>query len=385
MKFSIAAPYRSSYYNDYALVLHKHDMLRAYILGTRRGSNGIPPEKLCLNPTIGLVRTLAGKFLSTYRGESVRFATYPWFDRWACKKIVAQDHIISSYGFTNACFKSVRANGGKNFLEAGNSHPQQFWDIMEEEHRRWGCKLPPVYPPYHRRALRMMEDVDFILSSSRYVSDSFLRRGFSADQIIYNPFACDLSRFYPAKTPRPKNRPLTIIHTGMLGLRKGTPYLLEAFRLVRQRQPSARLIMVKQIHDSIKPLMSRYADLPIEWTDGGDHDVLSELLRQADLFAMPTLEEGFARTLAEALASGLPLVTTAHSGVNDFIIEGQNGITVPLRNAPATAEAILKLGDMIMAGNEPPDALIDPHALSFEAFERRFLDGIAKLEQAKRL
>ncbi len=378
-KFSVATPLRSSYYNDYALVLRKNGLLRSYILGTRRGIPEIPAEQTIRNPAVGLIRTAAARLLSTYTSECVRFATYPWFDKWATRKITPPDHIISSYGMANACFQATRSAGGKTFLEAGNSHPQQFWDIMIQEHARWGCALPPVYPPYHQRALRMMEDVDFILSPSSYVSDSFLRRGFSREQIIYNPFACDLTRFYPAKNPRPKNRPLTVIHTGMLGLRKGTAYLLEAFRLVKQRHPSARLILVKQIHDSIKPVLTRYKDLPIAWSPGGNHDVLSELLRQADLFVMPTLEEGFARTLAEALACGLPVITTAHSGVNDFIVPGKNGEIVPLRDANAVTAAILKWGDKIMASEQPPGLLIDPHQLSFGAFERRFLDGVSKL------
>lgn len=384
-KFSVAIPLRISFYNDYAAVLRKNGLLRNYILGARRGIPEVPAEQTILNPAIGLVRAAAARWLSTYRGECVRFATYPWFDRWASKKISPPDHIISSYGMANECFKSTRAAGGKTFLDAGNSHPQQFWDIMTEEHARWGCALPPVYPPYHERALRMMEDVDFVLSSSRYVSDSFLRRGFSPEQIIYNPYACDLTRFYPATIPRPKNRPLTIIHTGMLGLRKGTPYLLEAFRTVKQRHPSARLILVKQIHDSIKPVLVRYRDLPIEWSPGGNHDVLSELLRQADLFVMPTLEEGFARAVSEALACGLPVITTAHSGVNDFIVPGKNGEIVPLRDAGAVAEAIFKWGDKIMAGTPPPVSLIDPQQLSFDAFERRFLNGVSRVAAANRL
>jgi len=384
-KFSVAAPYRTSYYNDYAVVLCRNGMLRNYILGTRRGCAGVPRELTKLNPEVGLVRTLAGKFLSTYRGECVRFATYPWFDRWALKKITTSDHIISSYGFANECFKATRAAGGKTFLEAGNSHPQQFGEIMAEEHVRWSCALPPIYPPYQQRALRMMDDVDFVLSPSRYVSDSFLRRGFLPEQIIYNPFACDLTRFYPAQNPRPKNRPLTIIHTGMLGLRKGTPYLLEAFRIVKKRHPSARLILVRQIHDSIKPVLARYQDLPIEWSPGGNHQALSALLREADLFVMPTLEEGFARVLSEALACGLPVITTAHSGVNDFIVPETNGEIVPLRDANAVAEAIFKWGDKIMANEQPPVSLIDPQQLSFDAFEHRFLDGVSRLAAENRL
>jgi glycosyltransferase involved in cell wall biosynthesis len=384
-KFSVVTPLRSSYYNDYAIVLRKNSLLRSYILGTRRGIPEIPAEQAILNPVIGLVRTAAARLLSTYRGECVRFATYPWFDKWATSKITPPDHIISSYGMANACFHAARIAGGKTFLEAGNSHPQQFWDIMVEEHARWSCPLPPVYPSYHQRALRMMEDVDFILSPSNYVSDSFLRRGFSRDQIIYNPFACDLARFYPAKNLRPKNRPLTIIHTGMLGLRKGTPYLLEAFRMVKQRHPSARLILVEQIHDSVKPVLARYKDLPIEWSQGGNHDMLAKLLRQTDLFVMPTLEEGFARVLSEALACGLPVITTAHSGINDFIVPDKNGEIVPLRDANAVAAAILKWGDKIMTSEEPTVSLIDFQHLSFEAFERRFLGGIARLEAANQI
>jgi glycosyltransferase involved in cell wall biosynthesis len=384
-KFSVAAPYRTSYYNDYAVVLCRNGMLRNYILGTRRGCAGVPRELTKLNPTVGLVRTLAGKFLSTYRGECVRFATYPWFDRWALKKITTSDHIISSYGFANECFKATRAAGGKTFLDAGNSHPQQFWDIMTEEHARWNCPLPPVYPPYHQRALRMMEDVDFILSPSRYVSESFLRRGFSPEQIILNPYASDFSRFHPPENPRPKDRPLTIIHTGMLGLRKGTPYLLEAFRMVKKRHSSARLILVRQIHDSIKPVLARYQDLPIEWSPGGNHNVLSELLRQADLFVMPTLEDGFGLVLSEALACGLPVITTAHTGVTDHVVSGKNGEIVPLRDAGAVAEAIFKWGDKIMANEQPPFSLIDTQQFSFAAFEHRFLDGVSRLAAENRL
>jgi glycosyltransferase involved in cell wall biosynthesis len=378
-KFSIVVPYRYSVTSDYAIVLQKSSLLRSYILGARRGIPEVPVEQTILNLPIGLVRTAAAQLLSTYRGECVRFATYPWFDRWALRKINASDHVISSYAMANECFRKARASGGKTFLEAGNSHPQQFWEIMTEEHARWGCSLPPVYPPYHERALRMMEDVDFVLSPSRYVSDSFLRRGFTAEQIIYNPFACNLDCFLPAAKARPKDRPLTLIHTGMLGLRKGTLYLLEAFRQVRKTHPSARLILISQIHDSMKSILSRYHDLPIQWSGSLPPRQLAELLQRADLFVMPTLEEGLARAMSEALACGLPVITTAHSGINDFIVPDKNGEIVPLRDANAVAAAVLKWGDKIMASKQPPASLINSQQFSFDAFERRFLDGILKL------
>ena len=85
-KFSVAIPLRISFYNDYAAVLRKNGLLRNYILGARRGIPEVPAEQTILNPAIGLVRAAAARWLSTYRGECVRFATYPWFDRWGVKK-----------------------------------------------------------------------------------------------------------------------------------------------------------------------------------------------------------------------------------------------------------------------------------------------------------
>ena len=64
-KISVATPLRSSYYNDYAVVLHKNGLLRSYILGTRRGIPEVPAGETILNPAIGLVRTAAAQWLST--------------------------------------------------------------------------------------------------------------------------------------------------------------------------------------------------------------------------------------------------------------------------------------------------------------------------------
>ena len=65
------------------------------------------------------------------RRESFRFRMHPWFDAWVKKQLQPGDHVISSYGYANECFKFARAHGGKTFLDAGNSHPENFWDDFE--------------------------------------------------------------------------------------------------------------------------------------------------------------------------------------------------------------------------------------------------------------
>jgi glycosyltransferase involved in cell wall biosynthesis len=302
----------------------------------------------------------------------------PWFDRWVRRQLRPGDHLISSYGYANASFDFVRRHGGKTFVDAGNSHIENFWQILAEEHRVWKCAYPPVTRFWYERTLEMLAEADYILSPSSYVTRSFLDRGFKAAQILRNVYPVDLSVFKPATASRPANRTLTIINTGMLSLRKGTPYLLESFRLVRRQEPSARLLLTSSVREDIKPVLEKYSDLPIDWAPPLPHAELAERLRSADIFVLPSLEEGLARTALEAMASGLYVVLSPHSGANDFVVPGVNGEIVPIRDPAATAEAILKCWERIQAGERVnTNGFAD--CFSFEHFAREFLSQIRGL------
>jgi glycosyltransferase involved in cell wall biosynthesis len=225
----------------------------------------------------------------------------------------------------------------------------------------------------------MMPQVDYVLSPSSYVTRSFLEHGFKREQILRNVYPVNLDCFRPATEPRPKNRPLTIICTGAPSLRKGTPYLLEAFRLIRRSQPTARLLLISPPHPSLAYALEKFRDLPIEWGPNVPHPQLAERLRGADVFALPSLEDGFALTVTEALACGLPAVLTPNTGASDLIQPGVNGEIVPIRDAAALAAAILKLADKILGGRESPSRMIDPASLSFECFEEAFLAQLVRL------
>jgi len=249
---------------------------------------------------------------------------------------------------------------------------------MSEEHRRWNCPTPPVAPHWYERSRAMLKEVDYVLSPSNYVTQSFLARGFKPEQIIRNIYPVNLDLFRPRTEPRPKDRPLTIINTGSLSLRKGTPYLLEAFRLVLKKHPTARLRLVRLISDNIRPILPRYADFPIDWLPPLNHQELAEQLRQADLFVLPSLEEGLVRTACEAMASGLPVILTPNTGANDFVQPGINGEIVPIRDAAATAEAILKWADLVLDDTSPSlNRLFNPEQFSFTFFQREFLTALA--------
>jgi alpha-maltose-1-phosphate synthase len=373
--FVVATPGRSVCDNN-ARALEQIGRLRFIALGTRRGTAGIPAPHTRLNPWIGLSGYAAAKILSPFAAESFRFRLLPWFDEWVLKQLHPGDHIISSYGYVNKCFKFTKKNGGRTFVDAGNSHPENFWQNINEEHKRWKCPHPAVSPHWHRRSIEMLEDADYVLSPSSFVTRSFLERGFPADRILANVYPVDLTCFRPAEGERPKNRPLTIISTGSLSLRKGSPYLLEAFRIVRKSIPDARFLLTEIIEDSVKHVVAGYADLDIDWSPSLPHPQLAERLRNADLFVLPSLEEGLARTTIEAMACGLRAIVTPNTGTGDWITPGKNGEIVPIRDAGAIAEAILRWADRARSSEPRQTMLPNPEIFSFSHFKKSFLDQL---------
>lgn len=375
--FVVATPYRSVC-DDFARLFQKHQLLRLHALGTRRGAREIDPERTRLLPLFGLLAYAAAKTLSTFYAESFRFSMHPMFDHWVKRQLKPGDHILSSYAYANASFKWVKRHGGKTFLDGGNSHPANFWEILIEEHRRWNCPLPPVSRSYNQRCRAMMEHVDYVFAPSSFVEKSFLDRGFSPDQIFRNIYPTDLTCFYPRTEPRPKDQPLRIINTSGLSLRKGSPYLLEAFRLILKQEPSARLVLNNGIANSAKEIVARYRDLPIDWIPRLPHPQLAEALRSADVFVLSSLEEGLARTSLEAMACGLPIVVTPNTGSNDFVSEGVNGSVVPIRDPQAIADAVLSWWEKIKEGRLPQSAF-DGNQLSRAVFEPRLEQQLVSL------
>ncbi len=376
--FVVATPGRSVC-DDNARALEKHGLLRFLALATRHGSAGIPPERMRLNPAIGLAAYAAAKSLSNFAAESFRFRLHPWFDSWVRRQLQPGNHILSSYGYANASFRWVREHGGRTFLDAGNSHPENFWTILTEEHKRWKCAYPPVARHHYERSLAMMPHVDFVLSPSSFVTRSFLDRGFQPKQILKNIYPIDLSCFRPPSAPRPKDRPLTVIAPGGLSLRKGTPYLLESFRLVLKKIPRARLVLNRAVFNNVAAVVAQYSDLPIDWQPNLAPAQLAKKMGASDLLVLPSLEDGFARTVTEALSCGLPIITTPNTGASDLIVPGQNGEIVPIRDSQAIADAILKWADPILSGAERPKISFDTNSISFTTFEREFLGQLKAL------
>ena len=139
------------------------------------------------------------------------------------------------------------------------------------------------------------------------------------------PGATDTGRFSPG--PRPlgslQDPPVLLFH-GRVDRRKGVLDLLDACDVLRRRGRRFRLV-VSGIGPDLEPVRDR-AGRDVELTGYTAPEDAPEVYRRCDVFVSPTYSEGFSNTILEAMASGLPVVSTDSVGVVDCLRDGDNGL-----------------------------------------------------------
>ena len=155
----------------------------------------------------------------------------------------------------------------------------------------------------------------------------------------------DLAAF--PETPPPAGAPTFLMVARLLG-DKGVREFAAAARIVRAKRPDCRFRLVGWIDGN--PAAIRRDELDA-WIAAGDvhwagrlDDVRPELAA-CSVFVLPSYREGTPRSTLEALAVGRPVVTTDVPGCRTTVIEGENGLLVPPRDATALAAAMLRLAE----------------------------------------
>jgi glycosyltransferase involved in cell wall biosynthesis len=165
--------------------------------------------------------------------------------------------------------------------------------------------------------------------------------------VVKNPVLA-ASDAAPAPRSRVKRSEPTILFVGRLMSEKGVFDLLDAVADVAARRP-CRLLVVGNGPDASR-LSERAQVLALEdrlsfrgYLEG---DSLAAAYEEADVLALPTYwDEGFPTVLGEAMAAGLPIVTTRSRGAADYLREREHALFVPAQDPPALAAALLELLD----------------------------------------
>jgi len=180
------------------------------------------------------------------------------------------------------------------------------------------------------RFLEEYELATLVVVLSEKAAESFRVAGFPDEKLFYLPRGVDIERFKPGTRP-PIFR---AIFSGALIERKGIHHLLEAWHRLNLRD--AELWLLGTVHDEAKPYLKKFGRENIRVL-GFKRD-LENYLNQGSVYVFPSRLEGSAKTIYEAAASGLPMITTREAG--DVVRDGVEGIIVQPGDVDAIAAAI---------------------------------------------
>lgn len=161
-------------------------------------------------------------------------------------------------------------------------------------------------------------------------------------KVIYSPVPDRfISAFDSQKTVEAK--PLRILSIGRFHWIKGYTYAIEAIKILADQGIHVQYTIVAQGEipgEVLYQIHDRKLDSCIEIINGVAYAEIISVLQQHTVLLLPSVEEGIANVVLEAMAVGLPVITTNCGGMAEVVTHDVNGWLVPLRNAQAIAEAL---------------------------------------------
>lgn len=196
--------------------------------------------------------------------------------------------------------------------------------------------VPKIEPEWKRRRKDAeLELADIVVVPCAWARESLRHSKVGASKstikIPYGTPADEVSmRAHPADAP------FTVLFAGQICLRKGVPHLIDAWK--RLGLKNARLRIAGHMKQGDACL--REASASLAYLGSLSRVKLFEEMRRADLFVFPSLAEGFGLVIGEAMALGLPVLTTTNTGGTELITDGRDGLLVPAHDTDALAERI---------------------------------------------
>ena len=247
--------------------------------------------------------------------------------------------VIANYTVGLTAFKIVKANGGKAILNYPIAHHRYAERLLQQEAEREPEFAATLSGHEHSEELTAQLNqecrlADRILVGSTFVRDSFIEEGVPREKLAVVPYGAQIEFFNPPE----ENKHVTdfrVLFVGQIGQRKGVPYLLRAFKGFKG--PGTELTLVGNFVNTaapFKPYRDVFTHIPHV-----PKGILREIYRQSDVFVFPSLLEGMGMVVIEAMAAGLPVITTAN-GQGDIVRDGVDGFLVPIRDERAIADRL---------------------------------------------
>jgi len=189
------------------------------------------------------------------------------------------------------------------------------------------------------RELAEYDAADAIVVPSKIAAASFIDRGMPPEKIFVNHLGVDLSQFSPRCEVKDNDVPV-ILCVGALSIRKGTAALLNAFAKI---DGHAELVCVGPVDPDFRRVLDSLPSDSVTLLGAVSRNDIHDAYRSADIFCLPSVEEGFGMAVLEAMASGLPVVISDQVGAADLIDNGTDGLVVAHGDTDALSVALSAL------------------------------------------
>jgi glycosyltransferase involved in cell wall biosynthesis len=223
-------------------------------------------------------------------------------------------------------------------LQTGSAHMESQAELLKGEMAKFGGGESVAHPGKIRRAVREYEEADVIVVPSPFVYKTFVERGVSEDKLAMVPWAAlpIVSSFHDGN--HREGGTARILFVGGCSLRKGIPYLFDAARSLGNE------VAVRLVGRADPKLFASWGGLPsnVEAVGVKRGEALRTEFRYADIFVLPSIEDGSALVTIEAMLARLPVVVSDQAGAA-LVTEGESGFIVPAGDSQALAERILVL------------------------------------------
>jgi glycosyltransferase involved in cell wall biosynthesis len=184
------------------------------------------------------------------------------------------------------------------------------------------------------RKRKELELADTIVVASDFVRQS-LPVWAKEKIIIQSPFGTPLSTNQFVLEDKSSNKKLRILFVGSMTQRKGLSDLFDAMQFVDKEE--VELVVLGSL---AAPLAFYKDQVEFNYEPTRSHDKVLDLMRSCDIFCLPSIVEGRALVIQEAMSQGLPIIITANTGAEDLVIDSETGFLVPIRDPKAIADKI---------------------------------------------
>jgi len=300
-------------------------------------------------------------------------ATHLWAGQRFCELILEAkpEEGAAAYGLNSACLELLRERrqqGCFTVVEptiAPRRIEDQLLQVEQVQHPDWQSTIPDDenVGAFVRREAAEWAEASLILCGSQFVKDGIASCGGPVERCVVLPYGIDGSfKMMPGNHASGPSRVLTV---GEVGLRKGAP---KVFKVAKQLKGRAVFRWVGPISllTGAKERLAAVVELkgPVPRTEIQPH------FYWADVFLLPSICEGSATVTYEALAAGLPVITTPNAG--SIVEDGVSGFLIPPSDTGLMAETLARLAlDRPALNKMSADAVERAQFGSYSAYAQR--------------